>query len=167
MRFVLRRSLQLEPGEMRQLELTLPAERAALDVLVSSADKRPLGGALVSVLSLDPGAPLRRSSMTDEAGEAHFADAAGLELVLRVAAPGFGAFETQLEAAPARLEVSLEQAVRVVGRVTQVRGRQGLGGARVVLLQGGERQSTQSDAEGEFEFREASAGRADDLPRRW
>jgi protocatechuate 3,4-dioxygenase beta subunit len=160
LRFVLRHSLQLEPGEVRQLELTLPAERAALEVVVSSDDKRPLGGAIVSVLSLDPGAPLRRSLATDEAGEVRFADAAGLELELRVAASGFGAFETQLGAAPARVEVSLEQAVRVMGRVTQVRGRQGLAGARVVLLQGGERRLTQSDAEGEFEFRDASPGRA-------
>jgi hypothetical protein len=47
-----------------------------------------------------------------------------------------------------------------LGRVTQVRGRQGLAGARVVLLQGGQRRLTESDAEGEFEFREASPGRA-------
>jgi hypothetical protein len=159
-RFVLRQSLQLRAGESRQLELTLPPERAPLEVSVQGDDRRALGGALVSVLSLDPAEPLRRSLATDATGKVRIADAAGLPLGLRVQARGFGTFETQLDAAPARVEVSLQPAVRVVGRVTQVRGRQGLPGALIVWMQGGDRRTTRSDASGEFQLGEASAGGA-------
>lgn len=159
-RFVLRQSLQLRPGESRQLELTLPPERAALEVSVQGDDQRALAGALVSLLSLDPAEPLRRSLTTDATGKVRIPDAAGLPLGLRVQAPGFGNFETQLDAAPARVEVSLQPAVRIVGRVTQVRGRQGLPGALIVWMQGGERRTTRSDASGEFQLGEASAGNA-------
>jgi protocatechuate 3,4-dioxygenase beta subunit len=159
-RFVLRQSLQLRSGESRQLELRLPPERAALEVSVQGDDQRALGGALVSVFSLDPAEPLRRTLTTDAAGKVRIADAAGLPLGLRVQAAGFGNFETQLDAAPARMEVSLQPAVRIVGRVTQVRGRQGLPGALIVWMQGGERRTTRSDASGEFQLGEASAGSA-------
>ncbi len=159
-RFVLRQSLQLRPGESRQLELTLPPERAALEVSVQGDDRRALGGALVSLLSLDPAEPLRRSLTTDATGKVRIPDAAGLPVGLRVQAAGFGNFETQLDAAPARVEVSLQPAVRIVGRVTHVRGRQGLPGALIVWMQGGERRTTRSDASGEFQIGEASAGNA-------
>lgn len=159
-RFVLRQSLQLQAGETRQLELTLPPERAAIEVLVLGDDKRPIGGAVVSVLSLDPAAPLRRSLATDAGGLVRVSDAAGLQLGLRVQASGFGNFEAQLDAAPARVEVSLEPALRVTGRVTQVRGRQPLAGALVVWLQGGDRRNTRSDAGGEFQLSDASPGLA-------
>jgi hypothetical protein len=159
-RFVLRESLQLRSGESRELELTLPPERPALEISVQGDDRRALGGALVSVLSLDPAEPLRRSVTTDAAGTVRIADAAGLPLALRVQAAGFGHFETQLGAAPARVEVSLQPAVRIVGRVTQVRGRQGLPGALIVWMQGGERRTARSDASGEFQLGEASAGSA-------
>jgi hypothetical protein len=159
-RFVLRQSFELRPGEERQLELTLPSERAALEVLVLGDDKRPVAGAVVSVLSLDPAAPLRRNLASDATGVVRVADAVGLLLALRVQATGFGSFETQLDAAPERVEVSLEPAVRVTGRVTQVRGRQGLPGASVVWIQGGERRASRSDASGEFQLRDASPGPA-------
>jgi hypothetical protein len=157
-RFVLRRSLQLQAGETRQLELTLPLERAALEVLVQGDDQRPLAGAIVSLLSLEPGAPLRRSLATDETGTVRMPDAAGLALLLRVQANGFGTFQTQLSAAPARVELSLEPALRVVGRITQVRGRQGLPDAEVSWMQGGERRAVRSDARGEFQIADAFPG---------
>ena len=159
-RFVLRQSLRLQAGESRQLELTLPPERAPLEVSVQGDDQRALGGALVSVLSLDPAEPLRRSLATDASGKVRIPDAAGLPLGLRVQAAGFGTFETQLDAAPPRLDVSLQPAVRIVGRVTQVRGRQGLPGALIVWMQGGDRRTARSDASGEFQLGDASAGSA-------
>jgi len=58
------------------------------------------------------------------------------------------------------VEVRLELALRVTGRVTQVRGRQGLPGALVVWIQGGDRRTTHSDASGEFQLGDASAGAA-------
>jgi Carboxypeptidase regulatory-like domain/PDZ domain len=103
---------------------------------------------------------LRRTLATDPSGLVRLSDAAGLKLELRVQASGFGTFETQLDAAPVRLEVSLEPALRVSGRVTQVRGRQGLSGALVVWIQGGDRRTARSEAGGEFQLREVSPGAA-------
>lgn len=159
-RFVLRRALELQAGETRQLELTLPAERGALEVLVQDDAQRPLAGAIVSLLSLEPGAPLRRSLATDASGAVRMPDAVGLPLLLRVTASGFGTFQSQLGAAPARIEVSLERSLRVVGRVTQVRGRQGLADATVVWMQGGERRTARSDGRGEFQIGDAFPGPA-------
>jgi membrane-associated protease RseP (regulator of RpoE activity) len=58
------------------------------------------------------------------------------------------------------VEVSLEPALRVVGRITQVRGRQGLPDAAVVWMQGGERRMARSDARGEFQITDAFPGPA-------
>ncbi len=159
-RFVYRRSLQLQAGETRQLELSLPPERGALEVLVQDDAQQPLSGAIVSVLSLEPGAPLRRSLVTDGAGTVRVPDVVGLALSLRVQASGFGTFQSQLPAAPARVELSLQPALTVMGRVTQVRGRQGLSGATVSWMQGGERRTVRSDARGEFQFADAFPGPA-------
>jgi hypothetical protein len=143
------------------LELVLPLERAPLEIQVNGGDQRPIRSAMVALLSLDPNFPVRQTLLSDASGRTHLADAAGRAFSLRVSAPGFAPFEAQLDAAPARFDVTLERAVSVTGRVTQVRGRQPLGGARVVLSQAGERRSTSSDERGEFRFAEASPGAAE------
>ncbi|HVZ34731.1 MAG TPA: carboxypeptidase regulatory-like domain-containing protein, partial [Polyangiaceae bacterium] len=160
-RFVLRKALELGSGETGRVELTLPAERAPLVVEVTGPERRPIVSARASLLSLDPDSPARQSGLTDASGRARFRDAAGRTLALRIAAPGYATFEAQLDGAPQRFEVNLERAVLVTGRVTQVRGRQPLAGARVVLTQRGERRSTSSDAQGQFQFAEAAPGSAE------
>jgi carboxypeptidase family protein/PDZ domain-containing protein len=158
--FVLRRALELKPGEQRELDLVLPAERAPLLVLVSAEDAQPITGAQVTLASTDPDVPLRQTSYSDASGQVLMPDAAGLRGTLRVEMAGFRAFEAQLGAVPARVEVTLARGVALIGRITHVRGRQGLAGAQVVLIQDGARQSTRSDAQGEYRFAEASPGAA-------
>jgi hypothetical protein len=157
-RFVLRHALQLSPGERRQLQLVLPDPRPSVQVSVTDARDVALEGAQVSLMSLSPSFPLRQTAYTGEAGEVGFSDAAGLNASVRVAAAGFRDFELELESLPPSLSLALERGVRVVGRVTHVRGRQGLAGARVVLTQRGRRQEAISDAFGAFELKDASAG---------
>jgi hypothetical protein len=158
--FVLRRALELRPGEERELELVLPPERSPLLVLVSAEDGQPISGAQVTLASTDPDVPLRQTAYSDASGQVTLADAAGLRGTLRAEMAGFRAFEAQLGAVPARVEVTLARGVAVIGRITHVRGRQGLAGAEVVLIQEGERQRARTDAEGQYRFSEASPGPA-------
>jgi carboxypeptidase family protein/PDZ domain-containing protein len=159
-RFVLRKSLELTAGEQREIELVLPPERAAVGVRVSGDDGRPVRGAQISLASTNPEVPLRQTAYSDEAGQVVLTDAAGMRGTLRVEAAGWRSFEAHLEATSERVEVTLERGVGVLGRITHVRGRQGLAGARVVLIQDSERQSTMSDADGEYRFLDAAVGAA-------
>ncbi len=151
-RFVLRRSVTLGPGESREIELRLPAERPPLRVVTRGEDGLPLAGATVALLSLEPTVPLRLSAESDARGETSLLDAVGIPATLRVQAPGYRLFETELDAVPAQIEVSLSRGVRVSGRVTQSGGREGVRGAQVVLLQAGQRRGATSDENGEYEL---------------
>lgn len=157
-RFVLRRSFQLTLGETREVELTLPSERPALEVFVADDSGQPLEGARVLLLSLDPNVPLRQTAYSDASGQAELDDAAGLKATLRVQAPGFSPFEAQLEVAPARVEVALERGVLISGMITQLRGRLPVEGAEIVLVQDGERRTVHSDAEGVYSFSDVAPG---------
>lgn len=159
-RFVLRRSLQLAPGEAREIDLTLPGERAPLGVLVRSDDGRALPGATVVLLSLDPSVPLRQSVESDARGECSILDAVGIRATLRIQAAGFRIFDAELDPVPARVEVNLSRGVTVVGRVTQRGGREGVRGAELTLLQAGERRSALSDSNGDYEIEGAALGPA-------
>jgi carboxypeptidase family protein/PDZ domain-containing protein len=159
-RFVVRKSFSLSPGESRAIELTLPAERAGLGVVVLDGDGRPLPGASVSLLSLDARVPLRASAESDAHGEVSVLEAVGIFASLRVQAPGYRSFEAELDPVPPRLTVRLERGVSVRGRITQVRGRSGVRGATVVLLQAGERRSALSDDAGEYQLDGVALGPA-------
>lgn len=159
-RFVLRRSIALAPDEAREIELTLPAERGPLGVLVRSDDGRALAGATVALLSLDPSVPLRQSVESDARGECSLLDAVGIRATLRIQAAGFRTFSTELDPVPARVEVSLSRGVAVSGRVTSRGGREGVRGAELTLLQAGERRSALSDADGDYEIEGAALGPA-------
>lgn len=157
-RFVALERLKLTPGETRELELTLPAERVALSARILDQDERPLEGARVSILSLDPKVPLRRTAYADPAGEVELADSAGIRARLQVQAGGHRPFEVELDSVPERLDVTLESGITVAGRVTHVRGRQPLARAEVVLLAAGERRRTHTDEYGEYGFSDLGPG---------
>jgi hypothetical protein len=159
-RFVLRQSLELDPGEAREIELKLPAERPALTVTTRGDDGQPLPGANVSLLSLDPNVPVRQSVESDARGECSLLDVVGIRATLRVQAPGFRTVETELDSVPARIEVALSRGVSVAGRVTQARGREGVRGAELVLLQEGQRRSGISDEHGDYEITGVALGPA-------
>jgi hypothetical protein len=159
-RFVLRRSISLTPGEAREIEIVLPIERPALTVAVRGDDGQSLSGADVSLLSLDPTVPLRQSVESDARGECALLDAVGLAATLRVRAPGFRVFETELDPVPSRVEVALSRGSSVSGRVTLAGGREGVRGAELVLLQDGERRSALSDEHGDYEISGVALGPA-------
>lgn len=159
-RFVLRRSIVLAAGEAREIELSLPVERPALAVVVRGEQGQPLGGASVALLSLDPTIPLRQSAESDARGECSLRDAVGIPATLRVQAPGFRSFETQLEPVPVRVDVALDRGVSVSGRVTRSGGREGVQGAELTLLQDGQRRTALTDERGEFEISEVALGAA-------
>jgi hypothetical protein len=159
-RFVARHTLVLGAGERREIQLVLPAERPTVVVTVLGDDGRRIAGAVVASASLEPEVPLRQLDRTDQDGEARLEDSGGLHLDLRVQATGWRPFHGDIDAAPSRIELALERGMSVVGRITQVRGRQGLSGARVMLLQDGERQSARSGVDGQFQFDNVSAGAA-------
>lgn len=159
-RFVLRQELSLSPGEAREIELTLPAERAPLGVLVLGDAERPLEGASVTLLSLDPRVPLRLGGESDVRGECQLPDAAGLAATLRVQASGYVPFSSELDPVPERVSVTLTPALRVSGRVTRVRGREPVVGAEISLLQAGQRVSAKSDGRGEYTLEGVALGAA-------
>jgi hypothetical protein len=159
-RFVLRKELSLSAGEARDIELTLPPEREPLGVLVLGENERPLEGATVSLLSLDPRVPLRLGGESDVRGECQLPDAAGLAATLRVQASGYVPFATELDPVPERVSVTLTPGLRVSGRLTRVRGREPVAGAEISLLQGGQRASTKSDDRGEYTLEGVALGDA-------
>jgi len=159
-RFVLRQELTLATGEARDVQLTLPAERAPLGVLVLGDAERPLEGATVSLLSLDPRVPLRLGGESDVRGECQLPDAVGLAATLRVQAPGYVPFSIELAPAPERVSVTLTPGLRVSGRVTRVRGREPVVGAEISLLQAGQRASAKSDGRGDYTLEGVALGAA-------
>ena len=159
-RFVLRKPLSLAAGEAREIELTLPPERPPLALLVRGDADRALEGAAVSLLSLDPQVPLRLGGESDVRGECQLPDAAGLAATLRVQAPGYIPFSTELDPVPERVSVTLTPGLRVSGRVTQARGRQPVAGAEIALLQSGRRVSARTDESGEYALDGVALGAA-------
>jgi carboxypeptidase family protein/PDZ domain-containing protein len=159
-RFVLRKELTLSTGEAREIQLTLPAERAALAVLVLGASDRPLAGATVSLLSLDPEVPLRLAGESDVRGECLLPDAAGLAATLRVHASGYVPFSTELDPVPERVGVTLTPGLSVSGRVTRVRGREPVAGAEVTLQQGDQRAAAKTDERGQYTLEGVALGAA-------
>ncbi len=159
-RFVTRKVLSLREGERRELELTLPDERQAIQWRVLDEDDRPVELAQVTLLSIDPDVPLRATRFTDEHGLLELEDVAGLAIRVSVRAPGFVHHDEQLRSAPEQRDLTLKRGVWVRGKVTAVRGRRDVAGARVVLAVEGYQDSTFTTELGEFDFKQVPVGKA-------
>lgn len=157
-RVAVRRSLEIPEGGRVDLELTLPAPRDAVRILVRDESEAPVPMAEVRVASLDPEAPLRKTLFTDENGRAELGDALGLALRIIVDAPGFAVVERSLDRAPAQLTIELDSGVIVTGRVTAVRGRWPVSGAVVTVRAGSQRRSTMTNADGEYRLEGVGPG---------
>ncbi|HEY6557239.1 MAG TPA: carboxypeptidase regulatory-like domain-containing protein [Polyangiaceae bacterium] len=154
----LREEVRVAEGEKKRIELVLPALRGAVSVRVRDARGAPVETAQVSVASLDPKAPVRRTAFTDEQGRVSIADAAGISVRVVVEAPGYARTEQQHERAPETLEVVLRRGVIVEGRVTAVRGRRPVAGATVSVIGEGLRKSALTDADGLYRVRDVAPG---------
>jgi len=155
---VLQRSIVVPEAETTELELELPDAREPIVVAVSDEEEQPVPGAQVTLLSLDPEVPLRKTYFTNEAGEAEFEQARGLPVRIVVEAPGSTRSERQLGFATPRVAVTLQAGVIVVGTVTCVRGRRYVEGATVTLVAGGSRQVAHTDREGAYRFADVPVG---------
>ena len=159
-RIVLRTTVEVEEGGKEVVELTLPAPRESVRITVKDDSGAPVDTAQVSVTSLDPSAPLRRTFFTGSEGVVSIADAQGLALRVVIEAPGWARQIESFAEAPREIAVELRAGVIVAGEVTAVRGRQFVSGASVTLVQGGARQHAMTDREGRFRFRDVSPGAA-------
>jgi len=159
-RVALRRTIAVKEGERSEVELTLPAPRGLVKFLVEDTNETPVELAQITVLSLDPALPLRETLFTDSSGGAEIDDAQGLALRIVVEAPGFPRRAVVLERAGESVRVTLEAGVIVAGRITAVRGRQGVEGALVSLLSDGIRRMAKTDGDGNFRIADVSPGHA-------
>jgi len=154
----LREEVRVAEGEKKRIELVLPSLRGSVNVRVRDARGTAVETAQVSVSSVDPKAPLRRTSFTDSDGKAAIADAAGISIRVLVEAPGFARTEQHFERAPETLEIVLRRGVIVEGRVTAVRGRRAVEGATVSVISEGTRKAALTDAHGVYRLRDVAPG---------
>jgi protocatechuate 3,4-dioxygenase beta subunit len=159
-RVALRETIAVKEGERTEVELTLPAPRGLVKFLVEDQNQTAIELAQITVLSLDPAVPLRETVFTDSAGSAEIDDAQGLSLRVVVEAPGFPRRAIVLDRAGESLRVTLVAGVIVTGRVTAVRGRQGVEGALVALLADGSRRTARTDADGNYRIADVPPGHA-------
>jgi hypothetical protein len=156
-RIVFRKQVQAKEGETTRVELTLPAQRDEVRISVS-AEGSPVDAAQVTLLSVDPSAPLRQTRFTGSEGVVSVSDARGLDLRVVVEAPGFTRAVKSVERAPAEIAIVLVRGVIVTGRVTAVRGRKYLSGASVTIVSEGRRLAALTDSEGGFSLRDVEPG---------
>jgi hypothetical protein len=154
----LRETIEIPEGEKKVVELRLPAPRGSVRVVVEDDGGRPIDAAQVTVLSVDPKAPLRQTQFTGTDGAVTIGDALGLAVRVLIEAPGWALSARQLAMAPELLKIRLERGVLVSGKVTSVRGRRDVAGASVTLIAEGTRRSALSDANGSFVLRDVAPG---------
>jgi protocatechuate 3,4-dioxygenase beta subunit len=157
-KLVVKKSVEVPEGGRAKVEITLPAPRDALRVVVRDDSGRPVESAQVSVLSVDPNAPLRQTAFTGSDGSAAIEDARGLDLRILVEAPGFAVAVRSVEHAGERVQIDLARGVTVEGKVTTVRGRRPLEGASITLISEGRRSFALSDRDGAYRMRDVAPG---------
>lgn len=158
-RFVKRQKLALDKGNQDEVEFVLPGEREALSWTVYDDQNATVELAQVSVQSLDPDVPFRATQFTDEHGRVTIDDAEGLDLRISVEAPGYIPTSVQVRKATDDVTLTLTRGVKVKGRVTAVRGRSDVAGARVTLEAGARRDTTVTSSLGEYEFANVAPGK--------
>lgn len=158
-RFVKRQKLTLDKGSHDEVEFVLPGERDALSWTVYDDQNASVELAQVSVQSLDPDVPFRATQFTDEHGRVTIDDAEGLDLRISVEAPGYIPTSVQVRKATDDVTLTLTRGVKVKGRVTAVRGRSEVAGARVTLETGARRDTAVTSSLGEYEFVNVAPGK--------
>jgi hypothetical protein len=142
------------------MELVMPPPREPIEVQVVGEHDVPVPGAQVTVLSLDPKAPLRETYFADDQGKLEIVEGVGLKVRLVIETIGFARYTQVLDPAPKTYTATLSVGIIVEGSVTMVRGREGVVGAIVTLLSGGQRKVGFTDENGHYRIEDVSAGPA-------
>jgi S1-C subfamily serine protease len=158
-KLVVKKTVEVPEGGRANVEIELPAPRDALRIVVQGDSGEPIEGAQVSVLSIDPSAPLRQTLFSNAEGAVEVPDARGLALRVVVEASGWALVVKSVERVTDSLTIELARGVIVEGHVTAVRGRRPLESASVTLVSEGRRSAVITDAEGLFRIRDVSPGK--------
>jgi hypothetical protein len=156
----LRAPLSLEEGQRKDVDLVLPPLRNPLAVRVTGERGDPVEGADVLLISLAAQSPLRRTLVTDRAGQVTFPHAAGLPVRLSVSHRGYAPAVQQIETAPAEIAVPLGAGVAITGTVTTSHGRQPLDAADVTLYAGSGSFHARTDRDGAYRLEDVAPGAA-------
>jgi hypothetical protein len=144
--------------ERKEIEIVLVRERPAITVHVTDDRGYAVDRAHIRAISLTTDVSLRRTTFSNEKGDATVEDAAGIRLRLEVSANGYGTVVKTYDASPEDIKIQLERGLRLQGEVTGRGGRERVKGARVTLyLPTGARDVTTGD-DGVFRADDISAG---------
>jgi protocatechuate 3,4-dioxygenase beta subunit len=157
-RIVFKENVEVPAGGRAELEITLPKLREAVAIVVEDDERRPVGVAQVTVMSLDAKTPLRQTLFSDADGVVTVEDARALDLRILVEAPSFVRATRVVQSAPERIQINLSRGTVVKGRVTAVRGRSYVAGATVVLIAEAVRQVGRTGDDGAYAFRDVALG---------
>jgi protocatechuate 3,4-dioxygenase beta subunit len=157
-RIVVRKTVEVAEGGKQKVEITLPGLRDSVRVVVVDEDGRPVESAQVSVLSVDPNAPLRQTLFTDAEGAVDIIDARGLDVRIVVDAIGWALAQKNVEKAGEQVKVALSHGIIVEGKVTAIRGRQLVEAASVTLVSEGRRAAALTDRDGLFRVKDVAPG---------
>ncbi|MEO8876466.1 MAG: carboxypeptidase regulatory-like domain-containing protein [Polyangiaceae bacterium] len=158
-RVVARISLTIPELAKKAITLTLPEPRKQLDLQVVDDRGYPLDAVQIAVLSLDPSSPLRTTTFTDARGEAHVANALGLQLRLELSLPGHAPKIASLDANAADTRIVMMRSETATGEVRSTRGAPIAGATITLFTQSGARRGL-TNASGIFLIDGLAAGPA-------
>jgi hypothetical protein len=144
----------------KELTVHLPESREALAVTVVDDRDFPVDAAQVSVTSLVPEAPLRKTAFTDPHGEASLAHSAGVPLRVEVSAPGHAPSVLTTDGTAGTLRVALVPAQTASGEVVGGPRREPVVSAEVTLYNDLGVRRVLTDARGAFVISGLAAGTA-------
>ncbi len=156
----LRTEVTVPEGETTTVDLVLPAPRPACVVRVIDDRRYPLKGAQVTIASLDPAAPIKRTGFTDARGEVEIPRVSGLRVQVEVRASGHATTRLVQASLPASLEVELAAGFVAHGVVMAPGGRVALAGATVTLAAEDGVRRTLTGKDGKFQFADVPRGEA-------
>lgn len=157
---VLRKPLTVREGERKEVTLVLPAPRGAVSFRVFDENRRALDGVQLSITSLDPDMPLRRTLFSAADGTATLDDAEGLSLRVTASSPGRAPLDRTIEKAAREEQLVLVRGAAVEGEVRSRGGRDSIEGADVTLTARVGVYRARTDAEGSYHFRDVPPGPA-------
>lgn len=158
LRVLLAHDVQSAQREERQL-LALPEPRQHSQILVLDMKGEPIELAQVTLISLAPSQPFKRTRFTSAEGEVEFDQVAGLHCRLSVSKAGY--VERKIEQRmPEMFKLKLDDSLIARVLVTGVRGRHRASGASVRLVTGSSEVRALADELGWVTLRDVPAGRA-------